>query len=126
MAVDPSLVLKDMYPFDVGDHDERVVRDGWTYYVQAVKRPRSLGRPGLGESGGIGEAVVGGLIDLFLEWRARNNPWTVGVVRIGYIGSWNDQTPVVVYREVLAVGEKPAARVAGLVRKVQAGEFAVG
>ncbi len=64
MAVDRKLVLENMFPFEVRDLDERVVRDGWTYYVQAVKRPGSLGRRPLSDSGGVGEAVVGVVIGI--------------------------------------------------------------
>ena len=68
-----------------------MIRGGWTYYVHAVKRARSLGHLPLSASGDWWSAIVGGAIEAFLGWRARNNPWTIGVVRAGYVGRWNDQ-----------------------------------
>ena len=124
MAVDPDLVVKDMYPLAVGDLDQRVVRGGWTYYVHAVRRPRSLGQAPFSAYGDLGAAFFGALVDGVLDWRARRNPWTVGVVRIGYIGSWRAQKPVVVHPETLAVGQEPAGLIADLVDQIRAGAFA--
>ena len=45
MAVDPEVVQRDMFVCEVGDLDQRVVKDGWTYYVQAVKRPVAWAAP---------------------------------------------------------------------------------
>ena len=39
MAVDRLLIAKDMYYDTVGDLDQRVVEDGWTYYTHAVSGP---------------------------------------------------------------------------------------
>jgi hypothetical protein len=122
VAVDPELVRKDMYLGEVGDHDQRIVRDGWTYYVQAVKRPGRLGRPPLTSNSLLGDLLIVLPLELLLDWRSRGRPWTIGVVRLGYIGGWNDQRPKVVHRETFA-GADLSARVTELIVDVSAGRF---
>lgn len=125
MTVDPELVQKDMYLGTVGDLDQRIVNDRWTYYIHAVKRPRQLGRAPFTSGSLLGDLVIGVPLELFLDWRARHQPWTVGVVRMGYVGGWNDQRPEVVFQETLD-GVDPAARIAQLAADVKAGRFQPG
>jgi hypothetical protein len=123
MTVDPNLVSKDMYLCNVEELDQRVVRGGWTHYVHAVKRPRTLGKAPLSAASGLTASLLGALVEAWLNWRARNNAWTLGIVRLGYIGSWNDQAPRVIHRESLTAGETPETRIAELVEQVQSGFF---
>lgn len=122
MAVDSELVQKDMYQVEVGDLDQRIVREGWTYYIHAVKRPGRLGRPPLQSDSLLGELLFVLPLELFLDWRARRRPLAVGVVRLGHIGSWNDQTPKVVHREILERVD-PSMRIAELADDVSLGRF---
>jgi hypothetical protein len=123
VAIDPEVVQKDMYLAEVGDLDRRIVRDGWTYYIHAVTRPGRLGRPPLTSNSLLGDLLLVAPIDLFLDWRARRRPWTIGVVRFGYVGGWNDQTPKVIHRETLEDGVDPSTRIAELAADVTAGRF---
>lgn len=122
MAVDPELVRRDLYLPAVGEHDRRVVHDGWTYYVQAVRRPRTLGRPAPAV-GGVGELVLVLPVVWCLGLLARRRPWTVGVVRLGDVATWNDPKPVVVHRET-TVDPDPTATIDRLVAEIETGRFA--
>jgi hypothetical protein len=126
MAVDPALVEKDMYGPHVGELDERVVRGGWTYYVQAVKRPGRLGVSPPSSDSLLAELLIVLPLEAIAERRARRRPWTVGVVRIGDIATWNDREPVVVHREELPLGEDPSDAIAALAADAAAGRFAPG
>jgi hypothetical protein len=123
MTIDPNLVSKDIYPCNVEELDQRVVRGGWTYYVHAVKRPSTLGKAPLSAAAGLTASLFGALVEAGLDWKARNDAWTVGVVRVGYIGSWNDQAPRVIHRESLVAGETPEVRIAELVEQAESGFF---
>ena len=70
----------------------------------------------------LGDLLVVLPLELFLDWRARGRPWTVGVVRLGYIGGWNDQNPRVVHRESFD-GNDPTVRIAELAADAAAGRF---
>ena len=106
---------------NVGEYDERVVRDGWTFYVQATRRPINLGRTAL-STGGLGALVIGVPVELFLDWRARNRTWSIGVVRMGNISAWKEQKATVVHRETLGPGLMPAPRIAELVAQIESDE----
>lgn len=55
--------------------------------------------------------------------RDSTKPWTVAVVRMGYVGSWNDLSPTVVHQEELAPAEAPDACIEALVADVRVGRF---
>lgn len=126
VAVDDQRRRDDLYEVNLRPHDERLEVGGWTYYVRAVKRESEFTR----RSGWLAGEL---LIDLpLLGFRAvrrllgRREPWTVGVVRLGSVKTWNDLTPKVMHREDLVRGEDPAGRIAELVEEVRAGRFAPG
>jgi hypothetical protein len=56
-------------------------------------------------------------------WAAKHRPWTVAVVRLGSVSTWNDIRPKVVFREVLPEDVEPTARIADLVEEIQSGRF---
>lgn len=122
MAVDRTLIAKDMYDGTVGDLDQRVVEDGWTYYIHAVKRPGQLGRTARASAYPLGDLLIGIPLELFLDWRARRRPWTIGVVRFGSVGGWSDRTPRVVHTESFD-GDDPSARITELAADVSEGRF---
>jgi hypothetical protein len=122
VAVDDALVTKDMFHAERWEHDQRVVARGWTYYVQATRRPGRLGRAPLSSDSLIGDLLIVLPLELFLDWRARGRPWTIGVVRSGYIGTWNEQRWRVVHRETCTDAD-PTARIGELVADAAGGRF---
>jgi hypothetical protein len=113
-----------MYAGSVGPHDQRVVRDGWTYYVQATKFGNRIGRPPVSTSDGsltglLLQAAVEAVVDLL----GRRRPWTVGVVRFGDVAGWKDRRIAVVHRETLPAGVEPDGLVEELVGRVRSGDF---
>ena len=129
--IDPADVRKDMYPGSApGPLDQRIVRGGWTYYVRATKKPRSLTHDA-DAGAGAAAGTVGGLFGLLamvplvlvVRVRDRSRPWTVAVIRMGHVASWNDLKPTVLHREKVAPGDSPANRIAALTHEVRAGRF---
>jgi len=109
--------------FDPGDHDVRLERDGWIYYVRAVRRTESLSGRGLDPNGSlIGLAVLVALEAIFGRLRDRLR-WKVGVVRLPSPRSWNTDRPRVLHRELLDSGEDPGIRIAELAADVGTGAF---
>ena len=142
--IDPGDVRTDMYSGSAPEaFDERLVLSGWTYYVRATKNPSGLVRDkdwgsGLDIGAGAADDFGGFLVFLALlaalpagvmGVRAVRRPredkrsWTVAVVRMGYVGSWNDLRPEVVHREEVSREDSPEPRIAALVADVRAGKF---
>lgn len=105
------------------DHDERVELDGWTYYVRGVRRESELLPRRAVTADLLMELPV--LAYRGVKWLAtRNRPWTVAVVRLGSVQTWNDVRPEVVHREVLPPGQAPGGRIGELVEQVESGRYA--
>ena len=109
-------------PFTPKDHDVRIAREGWVYYVRGVKRSESLdGGMGFGDASLFGIAVwllygvLGGLL-----WHFQKS-WKVGVVR--FIDNGKVMPTSVVLEERLQPGVWPGARIAELVKDVESGRF---
>lgn len=121
-GIDRADVQRDMVHFTPGDHDQRIARGDWVYYVRAVRRGSSLT-----SSIGHGNDPLGlllllpliGLWSLGQRW-AR---WKVGVVRVPAASSWKTDRHRVVHREILEKQASPEARIGALVREVRAGRY---
>lgn len=123
MTPDRSQAELDGAPFDPEEHDVRLERDGWIYYVRAVRRTESLSGRGLDPNGSLlGIVVLVALEAIFGRFRERSR-WKVGVVRLPSPRSWNTGRPRVLHREVLDSGEEPGPRIAALAADVEAGAF---
>lgn len=113
----------DLYDVTLRPHDQRVEVAGWIYYVRGVKRDEEL----LPRVALWGEVLVDvpilaarGIKRLV----SRRVPWTVAVVRLGSVKTWNGVKPEVVHKEVLPTGEDAGPRIGELVEDVKAGWFA--
>ncbi len=109
-------------PFTAKDHDVRIARDGWVYYVRGVKRSEPLdGGLGFGDGSLFGVAIwlLSGLAGRLL-WRFQKS-WKVGVVR--FVDNDRVMPTSVVHEERLASGVRPGARIAELVSAVESGRF---
>lgn len=57
--IDPADVRKDMgVGREFEDHDQRVVRAGWTYYVRATRSPQVLTREDTSAAWGLADGVL--------------------------------------------------------------------
>ena len=109
-------------PFTPKDHDVRIARDGWVYYVRGVKRSEPLdGGIGFGD-GSLSGVAIWLLIGLAgrLLWRFQKS-WKVGVVR--FVDDDRVMPTSVLHEEKLASGVRPSARIAELVSAVESGSF---
>lgn len=124
MTIDEDQRRRDLYEVALRAHDARVECDGWIYYVRGVKRDSEF----TGLSGWITSALSIEVALLLLRPLQRlvdrRKPWTVGVVRLGSVATWNSLTPKVVHREVLPAGEHPARRIDDLLAEAHDGRFA--
>ena len=107
-------------PFTLGDHDVRVDRGEWVYYIRAVHRGQWL-RQDLNPVMDFPSLVIYVLLSGFVDdWRA-GRPWKVGVLRLrsrGIRGPFQ-----ILRKELLPPGQGPEGRVAQLAAMVDAGEF---
>jgi hypothetical protein len=120
--------LPDELGFEPGDHDVRIERPPWVFWVRGVKRYESFTRSALAEGATdltglvlmLGVALIVGVFERFWWRRAR---WKVGVVRVK--GSrWGPVGRIkVVHKEVLPAGVEPGVRIGALVERVRSGEF---
>lgn len=110
--------------FEPRDHDVRVERDGWVYWVRGVKSVEPLRRDWVGSATGIGEFILAAVLTRTLDlWWRRRRAWKVGVVRFKN-SQWGPSSRfVVVYKQVLPPGVEPTVRIADLVSEVRAGYF---
>lgn len=106
--------------FTLGDHDVRVDRGQWVYYIRAVHRGQWL-RQDLNPVMGLPSLVIYVLFSGFVDdWRARR-PWKVGVLRRRSRGT--RRAFQILHKDVLPPGQGPQGRVAQLAAMVNAGEF---
>lgn len=121
MSVSAERAIEDMYwPVQLTEVDERVVRDGWVYYVRAVKLRRDL-YPG----GRYADAhPVARLLNLVVDIVVTHRPWKVGIACRGEISTFNDERVRILLCEQLPEGVTLEARIAELVRQVRAGAIA--
>lgn len=108
----------DPIQFTPDEHDVRLERGDWIYYVRGVKKGEMLlgGAPT-----GLEGIVVALTVGLF--WAARqerNDQWKVGVVRFRRDRSGRIR---LVHKETLGPGEGPEARISELVGDVTSGRF---
>jgi hypothetical protein len=124
VAVDEQRRRDDLYDVKLRPHDVRAEIGGWTYYVRGVRSKREfLPRmtPVIGELlVDVPLLIAAGLERLI----SRRRGWTVGVVRMGSVKTWNDVRPVVVHQETLPPRQDPGPRIAELLLEVEAGSYA--
>lgn len=120
--IDDEDVTRDMVPFAPGDHDQRVARGDWVFYVRAVKRGSWLNRSIFHGTDPVAFIVLLPFVGLWAlaQRRAR---WKVGVVRVPSPSGWKTDRARVLHREVLAAGASPGSAVAALVVEVRDGRF---
>ena len=108
----------DPIQFTPEEHDVRLERGEWIFYVRGVKRgERFIGGAPTGLEGIVFALTLG------LLWAARQerlNRWKVGVVR--FRKDWRGRIRLV-HKETLPPGEGPQRRIAELVEEVSAGRF---
>ena len=100
------------------EHDVRIEREQWVYYVRAVHRGQLL-KQDLAPIDFLSLAfyvVFSGFVD---EWRA-GRPWKVAVLRRRAHGMWRLQ---LLHKEILKPGEEPDVRRLELVAAVTSGKF---
>lgn len=113
----------ELVAFTPHDHDVRVERGDWVFYVRGVKRCE----PFRGDATWDGTAF--GLVMLVVAWVVAHlfwgaqRRWKVGVLR--YRSGWRGGRIRLVHKEMLARGEQPQSRIAELVAEVEAGRFDV-
>lgn len=120
-------------PFTLRDHDVRIVRGRWIFYVRGVRvgEPFRGGVSGRGGSGWGGASdwegfVLGLVLTPFIKgaaalFRSRGKTWKVGILRHRNV-RWGGIIRVV-YKERLAPGQAPNQRIAELVKVVNDGTF---
>lgn len=110
--------------FDLRDHDVRIERGEWVYFVRGVKSVESLAGDMLAGATGPVEAVLGFfMVEVLDVWWRRKKAWKVGVLRVK--GSrWGPSGRIkVLHKEVLTAGVEPNARIAQLAEEVLSGRF---
>jgi hypothetical protein len=72
----------DPLPFTPHDHDVRIVRGTWVYYVRGVKKSEPLRSNDFTDASGIVETILSLLVGWTLaRWWDRQTTWKVGVMR---------------------------------------------
>lgn len=113
----------EMLPFTPRDHDVRIERGEWIFYVRGVKRFESF-RIGTRWDGSPGSLPLLAIVKLlaFVSDRAQDT-WKVGVLRCP--SGWFGGLIRVVHQETLPPEVHPRARIAELVAEVESGAFDV-
>lgn len=108
--------------FTPREHDVRVQRGDWLFYVRGVKQGEGfLG--GLSWDGDPFSLPVLLAMEGVMALVRRPLRWKVGVVRLPSATSWKTGRIRVVHKERLPDGAEPAKRIAELVADVNAGVF---
>ena len=107
---------QEMLPFTPREHDVRIARGGWIFYVRGVKVGEPLVRGVAGDDPVILTPIMNALF-----WN-RVKTWKVGVVRFKDSNWWRGWSWVV-YKERLAPGQAPHQRIAELAKAVNDGTF---
>jgi hypothetical protein len=124
MPVMPQGEPHDPLPFTPHEHDVRIVRDPWVYYVRGVKKSEPLRSNDFTDASGVVEAILSLLVGWVLtRWWDRQTTWKVGVMRYPHT-VWGGRIRIL-HKELLPDGEPPAARIAELVADVNQGRFDV-
>jgi hypothetical protein len=108
----------DPIQFAPEEHDVRLERGQWIFYVRGVRKGERFLGGGLTGFEGILFALTIGL--LWASRQERKDHWKVGVVRFRKDGSGLVR---LVHKEMLRPGETPHARIATLVKEATAGRF---
>jgi hypothetical protein len=110
-----------MLPFTPHEHDVRISRNRWVFYVRGVK----VGEPFRGDAtwdgtlvGLVMTPIIKGVAALF--W-SRMTTWKVGILR--YKDRKLGGRIRIVHKETLPPGQEPYERIAALVRAVNDGSF---
>lgn len=105
-------------PFTPTEHDVRVERGEWIYYVRVVHRGKLLKQDlsPIDVPSFVLHVLLSGVVD---NWRA-GRPWKLGVLRRRNRGAWRLE---LLHKEVLPPGTAPDLRRAELVDAVTAGRF---
>ncbi len=114
---------KDMVPFSPGEHDVRIPRGDWVFYVRAVRRGSAVRGGGSVLPGDPVELLMLlslGAVSAFVDHRLR---WKVAVVRGPSPRSWKTDRLRILHKELLAAGGSPEQRVEELADEVRAGRF---
>lgn len=111
--------------FTPQEHDVRVQRGDWVFYVRGVKQGEGFAG-GLSWDGNPLSLPVLLAMQGVLTLARRPLRWKVGVVRTPSPSSWKTDRIRVVHKERLAEGEEPSRRIAELVGDVNAGAFDPG
>ncbi len=113
-----SLGQNDPIQFTPEEHDVRLQRGDWIFYVRGVKKGERLIGGGSAGLEGIVFVLTFGL--LWAARQERQDRWKVGVVRLRK--DWVGRIRLV-HKETLPPGEGPQRRIAELVEEVSAGRF---
>jgi hypothetical protein len=114
----------ELLPFAPKDHDVRIVRATWIYYVRGVRKSEPLRSNDFTDALGIVEVILSLLMGWVLtNWWDRQTTWKVGVLR--YPDTALGGRIRILHRERLPDGEPPAARIAELVIEVNHGRLDV-
>jgi hypothetical protein len=108
----------DPVQFTPEEHDVRLERGDWIFYVRGVKKGERFIGGGLAGLEGLAFALTVGL--LWAAKQERRSQWKVGVVR--FRKDWRGRVRLV-HKETLPVGEAPQERIADLVAEVKSGRF---
>ncbi|GAB3246885.1 hypothetical protein GCM10027425_02450 [Alteromonas gracilis] len=113
----------EMLPFTPRDHDVRIERGGWIFYVRGVKRFESL-RTETAWDGHPASLPLLAVVKLIaFVSREAQDTWKVGVLRCP--SGWFGGLIRVVHQETLPPEVHPQERIAELVAEVEAGAFDV-
>lgn len=111
----------EILPFTPREHDQRVERDGWVFFVRGVKKSEPL------RGDATWDGSIGGLVLLILSlglvhlWWKSQDTWKVAVLR--HRSSRLGGRIAVVHKELLPTGQEPTRRIAELVEDVEQGRF---
>lgn len=114
----------EMLPFTPHDHDVRVERDGWVFFVRGVKKYE----PFRGDA--TWDGTLSGILFLLIAWSLAHllwqaqDTWKVGILR--YRSSrWGGRIKIV-HKEQMPRGEQPYGRIRELVDEVHRGVYDAG
>ncbi|HSX67403.1 hypothetical protein [Nocardioides sp.] len=113
--------MQDQISFEPNEHDVKVTREGWHYWVRAVKSGQPL-KSDVFKGGDLFDEVLNFMFgSLHQRWLDGRETWKVGILAYRDSG-WGGRFKVL-HKELLAPGLQPDDRIAQLVNDVEAGRF---